>query len=41
MSSLRTPFGSQRVNGIQTLQKSAREYFYPQSVIDRAGGRPS
>ena len=28
-SCLKTPFGNQRVNKLQTLQKSTREHFYP------------
>ena len=28
-SFFRTPFGSQRVNGFQTLRNSARQHFYP------------
>ena len=28
-SSFRTPFANERVNGFQTLLKSARHYYYP------------
>ena len=44
LSSKKTPFVTQLVNGSQTLQKSSKRNFYPivhHSDVDRASKRPS